>query len=154
MNGLPTTTDREWRSRAACRRVDPELFFPAAEDREVVAAQVAAAKAVCAGCPVRMACLDEALTRLPYGIAGGLTSEERRRLRTHVIGRRPAHAASLGSVEVDEVQVAGSRTEVAVAGRRLLAAGRCPRTVARLCGVTERTVQRWAACPTSGAGVR
>ena len=50
-----------WRERAACRSVDPELFFPAAEAGPVYAAQVAAAKRVCAGCPVRAACLAEAL---------------------------------------------------------------------------------------------
>ena len=71
---------RGWRARAACRGVDPELFFPAAERGPVRAVQVAAAKAVCAGCPVRAECLDEALARIPYGIAGGLTEDERRDL--------------------------------------------------------------------------
>ena len=72
---------RDWRARAACRGSDPELFFPTAESGPVRAGQVAAAKAVCARCPVRAACLAEALARIPYGIAGGLTEYERRRLR-------------------------------------------------------------------------
>ncbi len=75
---------RAWRDRAACRDVDPELFYPAAEDGPSLRAQVTAAKAVCAGCPVRVECLAEALARIPYGVAGGLTEHERRQLRrTH-----------------------------------------------------------------------
>ncbi len=57
----------EWRTRAACRSVDPDVFFPTAEAGPVYDAQVAVAKAVCAGCPVRAECLAEALVRIPYG---------------------------------------------------------------------------------------
>ncbi len=75
---------RAWRDRAACRDVDPERFFPTAEDGPDRHAQVTAAKAVCARCPVRAECLAEALARIPYGVAGGLTEHERRQLRrTH-----------------------------------------------------------------------
>lgn len=68
-----------WRRRAACARpgVDPELFFPDQGER----GKVAQAKRICAGCPVRAACLADALatpaTR-DYGIRGGTTREERR----------------------------------------------------------------------------
>ncbi|MBA3905623.1 MAG: WhiB family transcriptional regulator [Pseudonocardiales bacterium] len=121
----------EWRTRAACRSADPELFFPTAEAGPVYDAQVAVAKAVCAGCPVRVECLDEALLRIPEGIAGGLTPEERRRMR------RPLIAPEVRS---------GSRCgEREAAGRALLAAGRPVREVARSCGVSERTAARWAA---------
>ncbi len=51
----------DWRHRAGCRDVDPELFFPAAESGPVFDAQVAEAKAVCASCPVRTECLGFAL---------------------------------------------------------------------------------------------
>jgi hypothetical protein len=71
----------EWVTRAACRNVDPELFFPAGDSGPVFDAQVAAARAVCARCPVRAECLDWALDELPYGIAGGFTEDERRTLR-------------------------------------------------------------------------
>jgi WhiB family transcriptional regulator, redox-sensing transcriptional regulator len=121
---------REWRSRANCLGTDPELFFPAAEHGPVYEVQVAAAKAVCEQCPVRAECLAEALVRLPYGIAGGLTAEERRigRPRRRVVprpGRRPSRQRAVGLT--------------------LLAAGRPVRDVARCCGVSERTAQRWAA---------
>lgn len=90
------TERRDWRSRAACLDVDPELFFPAAEAGPVYDVQVAAAKAVCHRCPVRAECLAEALARIPYGIAGGLTEDERRALR-----RRPG-LASLPEVAGEE----------------------------------------------------
>ena len=50
---------KQWRERAACRSgVDPDLFFPVAESGAARNAQVRAAKAVCARCPVRSDCLD------------------------------------------------------------------------------------------------
>ena len=73
--------------------------------------------------------------RIPHGIAGGLTPEERRGL-----------AASPGAVPVEErARLATSSGEAAAAGVALLAAGRPARSVARFCGVTERTVTRWVA---------
>lgn len=68
----------DFRHRAACRSVDPEVFFPAAAAGAEFEAQVSVAKAVCAGCPVRQACLSWALSALPEGIAGGMTEDERR----------------------------------------------------------------------------
>jgi WhiB family redox-sensing transcriptional regulator len=67
---------------AACKSEDPDLFF--APDFERVTdweARVAKAKAVCAGCPARSACLAYALdTDQWFGIWGGLTEDERRAL--------------------------------------------------------------------------
>ncbi|MDD7968445.1 WhiB family transcriptional regulator [Actinomycetospora lemnae] len=74
-------TDTTWRQRAACRDADPELFFPSAEDGPIHDAQVATAKAVCSRCPVRRPCLTEALERMPYGVAGGVSEQERQQLR-------------------------------------------------------------------------
>ncbi len=75
------STGHDWRAAAACVGTDPELFFPVAEAGPHYDAQAAAAKAVCAGCPVVAECLAEALARIPYGVAGGLTEGERRALR-------------------------------------------------------------------------
>ena len=73
---LTTYDPKEWRSLAACRDVDTAVFFPETES------EVAAAKAVCATCPVRDACLDFALiTRQDDGVWGGLDENERRRIR-------------------------------------------------------------------------
>lgn len=68
--------ERRWQERANCLGVDPELFFPerGASTRE--------AKAVCAGCAVRLECLEYALrNHEKFGIWGGLSERERRRLR-------------------------------------------------------------------------
>lgn len=66
---------------AACRTADPDLFFtPAAEFMAAYEARVTKAKAVCAECPARDACLNWALEHSEYGIWGGLTEDERRAL--------------------------------------------------------------------------
>lgn len=70
----------DWRLSAACRDTDPELFFPVT-DVGPGAQQVERAKAVCARCPVREACLSFALeSGLDHGVFGGLTERERRTL--------------------------------------------------------------------------
>lgn len=77
----PLSAAREWRTAAACRHADPELFFPPGRD-DVATAQIAAAKAVCARCPVCRECLAFAIAHRQHdGIWGGLTELERRRCR-------------------------------------------------------------------------
>jgi hypothetical protein len=67
-----------WHRRAACASADPDLFFPPQGDRWTVLN----AKQVCAGCPVRQRCADEAIDDDSlHGVWGGLTAEERRKLR-------------------------------------------------------------------------
>jgi WhiB family redox-sensing transcriptional regulator len=67
-----------WRESAACRVLDPELFFPIGKAGFAIA-EVQRAKAVCASCPVRQHCLTFALdTHQAYGIWGGYDEEERR----------------------------------------------------------------------------
>jgi hypothetical protein len=59
---------------AACRDVDPDLFFPV-EDETAAARYGRKAKvmAVCAGCPVRARCYQAAAGRRePWGIWGGV----------------------------------------------------------------------------------
>ena len=70
---------RDWRDLAACRAHDPELFFPVGT-LGPMADQIEEAKQVCAGCPVRGACLRWALRERPEGIWGATTEEERRSL--------------------------------------------------------------------------
>ena len=70
---LHTAPDRGL-SGAACVGADPDLFFP--EPGDTFAER--RAKAICAGCPVRTACLAGAIDRAePVGIFGGLTETER-----------------------------------------------------------------------------
>lgn len=72
----------EWNADARCRTADPELFFhPIGERGSDHDARDRNAKAVCAGCPVRVQCGEWALERRePYGVWGGMTEDERRKI--------------------------------------------------------------------------
>jgi len=73
-------TRTDWRSQAACRGIDPDLFFP--EGSAGPALQAAAvAKRICGACPVQARCLRWALDHgVGFGIWGGHTENERREL--------------------------------------------------------------------------
>jgi len=73
--------DNDWTTRAQCRQVDPDLFFPDKGGSSVDA------KRICAGCPVRAACLDYALKNEErFGVWGGTSEHERRQLLNHASG--------------------------------------------------------------------
>jgi WhiB family transcriptional regulator, redox-sensing transcriptional regulator len=64
-----------WRQRAACRGVDPDIFYPVSED------DADEAKNICHECTVRETCLEFALAnRERDGVWGGATERERRRM--------------------------------------------------------------------------
>ena len=68
--------ERRWQENANCLGVDPDLFFPerGASTRE--------AKEVCRGCIVRAQCPEYALVNSEkFGIWGGMSERERRRIR-------------------------------------------------------------------------
>jgi WhiB family transcriptional regulator, redox-sensing transcriptional regulator len=90
--------DAVWMEDAVCREpgVDPELFFPVSESGAGVR-QVAAARAVCARCPVQRQCREWALQAgEPAGIWGGTTPEERRLLRGRMLRRPGANSPVIG----------------------------------------------------------
>ena len=73
---LSPVGDASWRLEALCAETDPEAFFPekGGSTRD--------AKRVCSGCTVRAECLEFALANDErFGIWGGLSERERRRLR-------------------------------------------------------------------------
>ncbi|GGX89440.1 WhiB family transcriptional regulator [Streptomyces minutiscleroticus] len=71
----------DWRQSAACRTVDPELFFPVGSTGPALL-QTSEAKAVCRRCPVSEQCLDWALEeKQVVGVWGGTTENERRAIR-------------------------------------------------------------------------
>ena len=75
-----TPDDDLWQEKALCAQTDPEAFFPekGGSTRE--------AKRICQGCEVRDACLDYALAKDErFGIWGGLSERERRRLKRGII---------------------------------------------------------------------
>lgn len=115
-----TEADLAWHEDAACVGTDPDSFFP--EPGPGIGQDNAAAKRVCARCPVRTACLAYALEHAePEGIWGGLTAPERRRL---VKTRRP-------QMRPRDVEVA-----------RLTNAGKTAREIACALAITPRTVAR------------
>lgn len=63
--------------RAACRDVDPEVFFPTPGESGDQA------RAVCRPCPLRAACGAWALSQpdILVGVWGAMTAGERRRLK-------------------------------------------------------------------------
>ena len=69
-----------WQADALCAQTDPEAFFPekGGSTRD--------AKKVCAACNVRSQCLEYALANDErFGIWGGLSERERRRLRKQAV---------------------------------------------------------------------
>ncbi len=69
-----------WQERSLCAQTDPEAFFPekGGSTRE--------AKKVCVGCEVRSECLEYALAHDErFGIWGGLSERERRKLKKRAV---------------------------------------------------------------------
>ncbi|MFF8840541.1 WhiB family transcriptional regulator [Streptomyces sp. NPDC015130] len=122
-----------WADYRACRDEDPELFFPVG-DGLAARAQTEAAKQVCGRCPVRVQCLEDAFAKGDqFGVFGGLSSMERRRLLT-VRGRsmpnRPSVAMGRCDVEADRV-------------RQLRSLGASVKYTAAEIGVSRDTLTRW-----------
>lgn len=99
-----------WRD-AACRHEDLALFFPG---KAVTTARTDAAKRVCRGCPIKDACLLDALDSgdTYAGVRGAHTAEERRQLqRGHPARTRVDRTA-------DIIRLSGKRwTQAAIAAR-------------------------------------
>lgn len=111
-----------WQARAACRGLDTDLFFT---DR---GESTAAAKAVCAGCNVRSECLAYAQAKAErFGIWGGLSERQRRRIRDGKIAPRTCQwAACQGTfAPVNGAQVyCRAEHQLAAAGARKTQAAR------------------------------
>lgn len=94
---MSSAVEADWARQAACTNTDPDLFFP---EPDAPADLIAQAKQVCAGCPVRKHCLDDAIRRgEPDAICGGLTVSERQQLL------RPGRAASRGKASARQLAV-------------------------------------------------
>jgi WhiB family redox-sensing transcriptional regulator len=64
-----------WSAKAACKGLDPSIFYPPTDE------EADEAKAVCAACPVQAECLEHALElREKNGVWGGATERERLRI--------------------------------------------------------------------------
>jgi WhiB family redox-sensing transcriptional regulator len=70
-----TPDEYAWMFQARCRGINPAEFFPSD------GTGVETAQRVCAGCPVRVECLEYALLhRIEHGVWGGASERERRRI--------------------------------------------------------------------------
>ncbi|MGK2853767.1 MAG: WhiB family transcriptional regulator [Microbacteriaceae bacterium] len=78
--GIVEENPLAWQSDSLCSQTDPEAFFPekGGSTRD--------AKKICASCEVRSQCLDYALQNDErFGIWGGLSERERRKLRKRAV---------------------------------------------------------------------
>lgn len=78
-DALFSAVEQEWQEQALCAQTDPEAFFPekGGSTRE--------AKRICQACSVRDECLEYALEHDErFGIWGGLSERERRRLKKQI----------------------------------------------------------------------
>ena len=87
----PLGESQDWRQEGMCAQTDPDLFFPDRGDSR----SRKLAKEICADCPVAQQCLDFALeTDQEYGIWGGTTALDRRRIREAESRKRRRRRAS------------------------------------------------------------
>lgn len=85
----------DWHKDAACRGLDPDLFFP---ERGTTAGP---AKAVCKTCPVKAECY-EAGKHEHYGVWGGMTRKERQIAeKGHTNGRVPSRGCWICGLPAD-----------------------------------------------------
>ncbi|HWR48353.1 MAG TPA: WhiB family transcriptional regulator [Pseudonocardiaceae bacterium] len=91
-----TTTEEERQVLTApCRSHDPDLWFAESP------AELERAKQLCAGCPIKAACLDSALTRQePWGVWGGEIFEH----GVVIPRKRPRGRPSKAALERDRVE--------------------------------------------------
>jgi len=78
----------DWRSNAACRSAEPDLFFPIGSTGSAID-QIEAAKRVCNACEALEPCLEFALaTNQESGVWGATSEDERRKLRKQWLAAR------------------------------------------------------------------
>ncbi|MEU6206388.1 WhiB family transcriptional regulator [Micromonospora musae] len=116
-----------WHEDAACRDFLDDTMFPERGDNPAARE----AKRICAACPVRSKCLNDALDRVDeHGIRGGLDPQERRAIRKRGDNPPPMGCAECHAPRTDHngrdhdwqpPSMATIRDRVA-AGRKLVAA--------------------------------
>jgi WhiB family redox-sensing transcriptional regulator len=100
--------DTSWKPAAACRGIDPDLFFPVGSgapgemDTEAME-EIAAAMCRSLDCPVRADCLNYAMAypAEPMGVWGGMSTKARMKLQRRLAReRREALRAAETPVEL------------------------------------------------------
>lgn len=110
-----------WQDDALCAETDPDQFFSDDDAGDE------AAKAICAQCPVLVECRHYALERDErHGVWGGMTEDERDRLR-------PPR----------DVREATRHAAMAAEAQRMLAAGRPKELIAKVLGTNHTMVNTY-----------
>ena len=105
------TWDDNWARKAQCKAAGLDTMF-------VRGAEQNRAKNVCAGCPVKMECLAEALdSKLEWGVWGGMTERERRA----VLKKRPNVTSWRRLFEAARAEQLASHATAQAAARRMAA---------------------------------
>jgi WhiB family redox-sensing transcriptional regulator len=103
--------DDNWARKAQCKEAGLDTMF-------VRGAEQNRAKNVCAGCPVKMECLAEALdSKLEWGVWGGMTERERRA----VLKKRPNVTSWRRLFEAAREEQLASHDNAQAAARRMAA---------------------------------
>ncbi|MBI1757996.1 MAG: WhiB family transcriptional regulator [Actinobacteria bacterium] len=127
-----------WRSRAACRNEDPELFFPIGDTGPAVR-QIVDAKAVCDRCPVEAYCLTWALTNgIRHGIWGGMDMEEQERSRRREDRARSRDARHWVVTDADLPDVLTPQRAAAIQRNAQRHSDPVPERVRRLAGAARK----------------
>lgn len=89
--------DLAWKERGACKGLENDMFFP--ERGEGTLEQ----KKICSGCPVLAECREYSITNgEKFGIWGGLSERERRRLRRQRSeGRKASTVISIPEIDLN-----------------------------------------------------
>ena len=84
---VPVADIWDWQMHGLCRGVDSSVFFhPDGERGRARAQREMRAKEMCRSCPVITQCRSHALAvGEPYGIWGGLSERERRKLKKRAV---------------------------------------------------------------------
>ncbi len=77
LSSTPSPVRLDWAAKAACQGRTRLFFAPHAERPQARVRREAAARQVCALCPVRFECRDHARSHYEYGFWGGESEEER-----------------------------------------------------------------------------
>lgn len=88
----------EWQLLGACRGKNQDLFFP--YDTGTGKYDWEPARKICAECDVRETCLEWALANVPHaetGLWGGLTPDERQKLKRQRLARRRENRGRLST---------------------------------------------------------
>jgi WhiB family redox-sensing transcriptional regulator len=78
----PNTDPNEWMQDAACKKMEPSLFYPSDElTPRQIRDGISTAKMICQSCPVVMECLETAIETFERGVWGGTSESERELIR-------------------------------------------------------------------------